>query len=169
MKSFTIKIVIFFLCFGLFSWISFTPCFGQGQQGKFGFGVKDIISEKALVISGRYWFSENFSLDANLGIQYLDPDKTPNEKYFLLGAGINQYLLPGEIFNPFVGIDLTLEVTDPGVGDSNTNFKLDAKFGGEYFFAPRFSLSGAVLFGLGFGDDTEIGTSGRLGVLFYLN
>jgi len=76
---------------------------------------------------------------------------------------------PGESFSPFFGADVSFDINDPGAGSTITMFNIDGKFGGEYFFTERFSLSGAVSFGLHFGDNTEIGTDGRLGVLYYLN
>ncbi len=169
MKSLAIKLVVFLICCGIFLGISSTPCFAQGRKGKFGFGIKDIISGDAFVIGARYWLSESMSLDGNLGVNYLDPDGADSRTQFLLGVGLNQYLRPGESFSPFFGADVSLDINDPGAGSTITMFNVDGKFGGEYFFTERFSLSGAVSFGLHFGDDTEIGTGGRLGVLYYLN
>jgi len=171
MKSLVIKLVVFLICCGILSGISSTPCFAhsQGRKGKLGFGIKDIISGDALVIGGRYWLSDGMSLDGNLGIHYRDPDNGDSESQFLIGVGLNQYLRPGESFSPFFGADFSINIDDPGPGDTISMFNIDGKFGGEYFFTEHFSLSGAVSFGLHFGDDTEIGTDGRLGVFYYLN
>ena len=57
----------------------------------------------------------------------------------------------------------------PSTNDSSTTVKLDGKLGGEIFFTERFSFSGSAVFGIRFGDDTEIDLSGQFGVIFYLN
>lgn len=169
MKSLAIKLVVFLVCCGIFLGISSAPCFAQGKKGKLGFGIKDIISGNALVIGGRYWLSENTSLDGNLGFNYFDPDGPPSESQFLVGVGLNKYMSPKESFSPFLGVDFAVNIVDPGAGDTINMFNIDGKFGGEYFFTERFSLSGAVSLGLHFGDNTEFGTDGRLGVLYYIN
>jgi len=89
MKLLAIKLVVFLICCGIFLGISSAPCFAQGRKGKFGFGIKDIISEDAFVIGGRYWLSESMSLDGNLGVNYLDPDAGDSRTQFLLGVGLN--------------------------------------------------------------------------------
>ena len=72
-----------------------------------------------------------------------------------------------KLFYPFVGLDLSFKISDPGQGKTSSSFKIAGKLGGEYFFTERLSLNGAVLLGFSFGDETEIGTDSRIGLFYY--
>lgn len=168
MKFFTVL-----LCCGILLCASLTPCFAQGKTGKYGLGIKDTISEaNTYIVTGRYWLADQASLDVNFGFNYKDVDNGSDDKHFLIGAGINQYLLAPQKFSPFVGLDFSVEAgNDIPLDETDTSIMvgIDGKFGGEYFFTDRFSLSGEVLLGIHLGEDNKFGTGGRLGVLFYLN
>lgn len=164
----TMKTLFLWLFFGIFILTCHTPCWAQGKQGKLGIGIKDTISsEDSFIIGGRYWLSEKVSLDGNFGFQFRDPEDGDDQERLFIGFGINQYLSTQGKFNPFIGVDFSVESYDPGRGESRTSSGLDGKFGGEYFLVERFSLSGEILLRLRFGEDTELGTDGRLGIIFY--
>ncbi|MEW6381130.1 MAG: hypothetical protein AB1611_16195 [bacterium] len=172
MKSFMIKLMMILSCYGLIFFACINPCSAQGSAGTFGLGIKDTIAaEEAFIVVGRFWVSDMVTIDGNFGFKYIDVenDKDNDYKRFLLGVGINQYLLSPQKFRPFVGLDFLIRVDDPRKGESDTTGELDGKVGGEYFLADRFSLSGEVLLRLRFGDEDEFGTGGRLGVIYYLN
>ncbi|MEW5801203.1 MAG: hypothetical protein AB1847_03765 [bacterium] len=158
------------LCGVLLLCVCITPCFAQGRVGKFGVGIKDIITEEeAFALVGRYWASDRLTLDGNFGFHYIDRDKEEDTKRFLIGVGINQYLFAPEKFSPFVGFDFLMRVDDKEKGETDTTAELDAKFGGEYFIVKNFSITGETLLRLRFGEEYEFGTGGRIGVIFYWN
>jgi len=166
MKSFFILLCSVIICCACI-----TPCFAQGKVGKYGLGIKDTISENdAFIVLGRYWMTDRLTLDGNFGFRYINLDKANDYKQFLIGVGINQYLLAPQKFNPFLGFDFLVRVDDTvGKGESDSTFELDGKFGGEYFITDKFSLTGETFVKLRFGDQDEFGTGGRIGVIFYLN
>jgi hypothetical protein len=165
MKSFVIL-----LCSVIISCACITPCFAQGKVGMFGLGIKNAIAdEDNFIILGRYWIADRLTLDGNFGFHYIDRDNENDTKRFLLGIGINQYLLAPKKFNPFVGLDFMVRVDDQEKGTSDTTSEIDGKFGGEYFITDKFSLTGETLAKVRFGDEYEFSTGGRLGVIFYFD
>lgn len=166
------KLLMILLCCGLFFCAGINPCSAQGSAGTIGLGIKDTIAaEDAFIVLGRFWVSDMVTIDGSFGFKYIDVenDRENDYKRFLLGVGINQYLLAPQKYRPFVGLDFLIRVDDLKKGETDTTGELDGKVGGEYFFADRFSLTGEVLLRLRFGDEDEFGTGGRLGVVYYLN
>jgi hypothetical protein len=81
-----------------------------------------------------------------------------------LGVGGLWYFQPANPFGIYLGGRLGLTFSggeiDPGVTASETDFRIQAVSGGEYFIAPRFSVGAELQLGVTFYGDPSVATAG---------
>jgi hypothetical protein len=152
-----IKIITFVFAIFLFAGASL----GQGESGKFGFGVADLanVSSQNFLLTGRYWISNNLALEPGFGFQ------SNGQDVLALSVGLLKSIGGAERVYPYFGGKLAVFN-----GDINDGVSITPVFGADFFFTRRFSLSGeAQLVISSFNDQTSVQTQAILSALFYLN
>ena len=109
---------------------------------------------------------DTIRIEPELSWSYVDTDKGGSNNNFYLGSGV--YLLnnTSNDISLYYGGKFGIRRVDTGV-NSDTVLELAGIVGVEYFMHKQISLGGEVGLGLGFGDDTDLGTQTAVTLRYY--
>ncbi len=137
------------------------------------FGLQTGITGDANTIGGIYNLSENMRLRVSIGFASSSPSVGSSSSSFNIGGGLVHYFGITDNLATFVGGLIEFGTASSG-GASSTSFGIAAQFGAEYWFSPRFSISGFAQ--LGFNSTgpsgattSNFGTSMGTALTFYFN
>jgi len=112
-----------------------------GEKGQAGISLT--AAEVTPMFMGRFWVSDNVTLEPELGITQvsLGDSDDGDATRFIPGLGLAFHLRPGQEFRPYFGFRFNFDMLSAN-DETYTDVAMGLVFGGEYFFDRHFSVSG---------------------------
>ncbi len=126
--------------------LAFAVTSAQLKSG--GYGIQCGVTGTGGVLGGVYNLAENLRLAINVGFGSNSPAGGGASSTTIgIGGGIAYYLSTSDNLSTFVGGAASFGSAGPS-GAAVTTINVSGQYGAEYWFSPRFSISGYLQVGL---------------------